>query len=362
LKTKVVAGLGMALLLMASFSIAGMAHASPPDTVYTEDNASPVNHVLQYQSGPNGVLSLANTLSAQGAGTGAALASQSAVVLTQDGRLLLVVDAGSNQITVFKVNGDGSPVFAGAVGSQGTEPISLTVDDNLVYVLNSGTPNIAGFSLSDKGQLAFIPGSIQPLSGVPSSSPEQIGFSNNGNVLVVTEKAAGVIDTYTVGHNGVESAPNVMPSNGAGPYGFAFTPQGFLIMTEAAGDSLSSYALSDSGTVRTVSGAIPDFGNAPCWVTVSHNGQFAYASNAHGGTISVYSISREGVLSLTSSIAAKTSIPTLDLSVSGNGQYLFDLNGGHITTFQTYPDGGISQASSIMLPATAAGATGLAST
>ena len=151
---------------------------SATSSVYTIDNASPTNHVLQYQSGPNGVLSLAGTFSAQGAGTGSALASQGAVQLTHDGHWLLAVDAGSNQITVFQINGDGSLVVADVVSSQGTTPISLAVSDDLVYVLNSATPNIAGFTLSNNGQLTFIPGSIQPLSGIPSSSPEEIGFVN----------------------------------------------------------------------------------------------------------------------------------------------------------------------------------------
>ena len=97
---------------------------------------------------------------------------------------------------------------------------------------------------------------------------------------------------------------------------------------------------------------MPDFGNAgsstgpaPCWVAVSHNGQFAYVSNAHVGTISVYGISETGLLSLDSSISAHTLVPTLDLAVSGNGQYLYALNGGQITSFQLYQDGSIAQVS-----------------
>ena len=365
MKTKILAGLSVGLFLLAAFSVVGAASASGQGSVYTIDNASPTNHVLQYQSGPNGVLSLAGTFSAQGAGTGSALASQGAVQLTQDGRWLLAVDAGSNQITVFQVGGGGSLAVADVVASQGTTPISLTVNDNLVYVLNSATPNIAGFALSNDGQLTFIPGSIQPLSGIPNSSPEQIGFVStgpdhdgqgqgwqDGSILVVTEKAAGVIDTYTVSRSGVAGAPTVIPSNGGGPYGFTTTAQGYLILTEAGTGTLSSYAVSNTGGLRTLSGAMPDFGNAgsstgpaPCWVAVSHNGQFAYVSNAHVGTVSVYGISETGLLSLDSSISAHTLVPTLDLAVSGNGQYLYALNGGQITSFQLYQDGSIAQVS-----------------
>lgn len=379
LKSKLFAGLGLALFLVVGFSMAGIAQATPPGSVYTETNAAS-NSVLQFQTGAGGALTLVGTFSAEGSGTGAALASQGAVVLTQEGHWLLAVDAASNQVTVFQVNGGGSLAVTDVVSSQGTTPISLTVSNNdqFVYVLNSGTPDIAGFSLTNGGQLNFIAGSIQPLSGIPSSSPEQIGFAGSGpgpaspggssiGVLVVTEKAAGVIDTYTVGANGIESPPTVTQSNGAGPYGFAFTNSGFLVLSEAGSASVSSYAVSSAGTLRTISGALPDFGSitstgaAPCWLEISHNGQFAYADNAHVGTISVYSISGQGTLSLVSAIAAHTQVPSLDLAVSGNGQYLYALNGGQITSFQTYPDGGLSQVSTIST-GFAASATGLAAT
>jgi 6-phosphogluconolactonase len=384
LNTKLLAGLSVGLFIVAALSIVGTATAAGAGTVYTIDNATPTNHVLEYQSGPNGVLTLVGTFSAEGAGTGSALASQGAIQLTQDGHWLLAVDAGSDQITVFQVSG-GSLSVADVVGSQGSTPISLTVNNNsnVVYVLNSATPNIAGFALSNNGQLTFIQGSVQPLSGIPSSSPEEVGFvsstpsaspgpgqappGGSGSILVVTEKAANVIDTYTVSKSGVASAPTVIPSDGGGPYGFTTTQRGYLVLTEAGTGSLSSYAVSNAGGLRTLSGAIPDFGNAggatapaPCWVAVSNNGQFAYADNAHVGTISVYGISGTGTLSLVSSVSAHINVPSLDLAVSGNNQFLYALNGGQITTFQLYPDGSIAQVSTI--GGVPASATGLAAT
>jgi len=357
----------MALFLVASFSIVGMAHASPPSMVYTEDNAAGTNHVLQYESGPNGVLSLAGTFSTGGAGTGTALHSQGAVLLTEDGHWLLVVDAGSSQITVFQVNNDGSLSALTPVSSHGTTPISLTVYQNWVYVLDAGSGNIAGFMLGNSGALTYIAGSAEPLVGGAGSSPEQIGFSPHGSTLFVTEKGTNTIDDYAVDNNGVASAPTAIPSNGGGPYGFAFTSNGYLILSEAGTGSLSSYAVSAGGSLRTISGAIPDFGGTPCWVAVSHDGTFAYAGNGGGGIISGYSISGQGTLSLFSSIAARTSGAALDLAFGSDnhgsdnhgdarqGQYLYALSTGYITSFQTYPDGGISQISTIALPATAGG-------
>ncbi|MDA4114444.1 MAG: lactonase family protein [Thaumarchaeota archaeon] len=372
MKVKIAALLIVALFAISATSVLGNASALPTGSVYAIDNRAPVNSVLQFASAPNGGLSLVGNFSTQGAGTGTGLGSEGALALTQNGRLLLVVDAGSNEITAFHVNHDGSLTFADKVGSQGTTPISLAVGQGIVYVLNAGgTPKIAGFSLGSGGQLTFIAGSVQPLSGTASSSPEQIGFAQTGDsetvfsqtsvsqtsgVLIVTEKGANIIDTYTVGRNGVAGAPTVISSNGGGPYGFAFAPNGDLILSEAGTATLSSYAVSDSGNLRTLSGAIPDFGLAPCWVAVSPDGRFAYTSNAHGGTISGYSLSGTGTLSLFSSVAAKTSIATLDLTFSGNGHFLFVLNGNSITTFQTYQDGSISRSSSVSgLPASVTG-------
>jgi 6-phosphogluconolactonase (cycloisomerase 2 family) len=376
LNIKILAVLSGAIFLLSILSASSIASATKPGDVYTMDNAAPVNHVLQYQSGPGGALSLVGTFSTQGAGTGKGLASQDAVVLAQDGRWLLAVDAGSNEITVFQVNSNGSLSFADNIGSQGTAPISLAVstpsaanaagtpNTDLVYVLNNGTSivpgNIAGFSLNVHGQLAYISGSTQPLSGKLNSSPEQIGFSTDGKVLVVTEKAGGVIDTYTVSRGGVASPSAIVPSNGGGPYGFVFTSQGYLLLTEAGTGSISSYAVSDSGSLRTLSGAIPDFGLAPCWIAVTRDGTDAYTSNAHGGTISGYDISGTGTLSLFSSVAAKTSIPTLDLAFSGNNQYLYVLNGAQITSFQVYPGGSIYQVSVTAAGGLPASTTGLA--
>ncbi len=320
--------------------------------VYTIDNSASGNNVWMYARASDGALSFVSTFATNGLGTGSALASQGAVVLTQNGQWLLVVDAGSNQISVFRV-GYGSLTFASIASSEGSTPISLTTSGNLVYVLDAGgLGNIAGFWLSGSGTLTYITGSSQPLSGAATPSPEQIGFSPAGNVLVVTEKGSNTIDTYTVASSGVASSPTTHPSVGQGPYGFAFTGGNVLVVSEAASDTVTSYAISSTGALRTISGAMPTFGNAPCWIAI--NGQFVYASNAHGGTISTFSLSNSGTLALTSSIAAATSIPALDLAFAGSFMYVHD--GTSITGYSVYADGSLSSVTTATgLPAAASG-------
>jgi 6-phosphogluconolactonase len=228
MKKKFLAIITIVIVTLAVFSATTLINAQPRvvGAVYTIDNAAAGNNVMRFDRLFDGSLMSSGNFSTQGKGTGAALASQGAVTLSDDGNWLFVVDAGSNEITVFQINGT-SFMFSDKVSSQGTAPISITVNDNWVYVLNNGSAttlgNIAGFKLnSTTGKLAFITGSNQPLSGMPNTSPEQIGFSPRGNLLVVTEKAANITDVYLV-KAGVAGAPNAMPSVGIGPYGFAFT-------------------------------------------------------------------------------------------------------------------------------------------
>jgi 6-phosphogluconolactonase (cycloisomerase 2 family) len=364
MKTKIFSGMIIALAILALFSSIGLASASPDHgtngygstcngAVYTIDNAAAGNNVIKYDRDANGFLTLAGTFSTNGLGTGSHLASQGAVVLTNNDHWLLVVDAGSNQISVFKLGS--TLTFTDKVCSDGTMPVSITVHDDIVYVLNAGgTPDIAGFYLSNNGKLFPIMGSIKPLSGVANSQPEQIGFNNDGNVLVVTEVGANNIDTYTVNWAGVASWPMVHASNGPGPYGFAFDEKGFLVVSEAGTGTLSSYKVSDNGDLKLISGSVPDYGLAPCWVAIGENG-LVYASNAHGGTISDYQIMNSGKLVLIRSVDATVNIPGLDLAFSAGGNFLYNLNGNSITGFWVHHDGDLSEITSVSVPSSTTG-------
>ena len=117
------------------------------------------------------------------------------MAVSPDQRRLFVVNAGSDDITAFDLT-NGAPQQIGApVPSGGDQPISLTVQDDLLYVLNSGSGgNISGFRIDPAGSLEPIPASSQPLSG-QATGPAQIQFTPSGNVLVVTEKATSTITT-----------------------------------------------------------------------------------------------------------------------------------------------------------------------
>src|SRR3989454_1016739 len=132
-----------------------------PRAVYTLTNQVAGNAVAVFNRSADGTLTAAGTIATGGTGTGAGLGSQGAVALSDDGRRLFAVNAGSNDVSVFDV-GPAGLSLASRTASGGPLPISLTVHGNVLYVLNAGgNGNISGFTISTTGGLTAIPGSTQ---------------------------------------------------------------------------------------------------------------------------------------------------------------------------------------------------------
>ena len=194
------------------------------------------NQVAAFRRTSKGILSFAGMFPTGGAGNPTPqppdpatdpLASQGALIISAGNRFLLAVNAGSNQISVLKINKNDLTVVD-LVNSGGIRPISLALHDDLLYVLNEGgTPNITGFTFEEDGTLTPLAGSTRPLIGGAAADPAQIGFSSDGSLLVVTEKAGNRINTYTIDDDGLPSAPINNASNGTTPFGFAFNTISF---------------------------------------------------------------------------------------------------------------------------------------
>ena len=103
--------------------------------VYVNDNTKGTNTIAGFVRHADGSLTPlpGSPFSVGGAGTGAGLASQGALQVTENGRYLLAVDAGSNQISVLRVEHNGSlePVADSPVSSGGIEPDSIAVHRHL---------------------------------------------------------------------------------------------------------------------------------------------------------------------------------------------------------------------------------------
>ena len=318
-----------------------------PRAVYTLTNQTTGNAVAVFTRSADGTLTPAGSFATGGTGTGAGLGSQGAVVLSDDGRWLLAVNAGSNDVSVFQVLGAGLEL-ASRRPSGGIQPISVTAAGSVVYVLNAGGDgNISGFTLSRTGELTPIPGSIRPLSGT-NVGPAQVSFTADGRQLIVTEKTTNLLDVYAVDAHGVAGARTSVASTGGTPFGFAFGPRNLLLVSEAAdAGSASSYVLGLDGSLQVVSGAVPTHQGAPCWVVVTNNGRFGYTGNGNG-SVSGFGIAPDGAISLLDADGATAVVSggVNDIALSANGQYLYVLQVGDapaIHAFRIQRDGHLVQ-------------------
>lgn len=340
--------------------------SSNAGAVYVSTNSATGNEVLAFPRAGDGSLAAPAAFATGGLGTGGGLGNQGAVVLNHSNQRLFVANAGSSEVSVFAVTPGGLELLD-RVASGGTRPISIAVRGRLIYVLNAGgTGNITGFILSHDDDLQPISGSTRPLSN-SAADAAQVSFSPDGGLLVVTEKATNLIGTYVVGAGGLATGPDAQPSAGTTPFGFAFSGNGTLVISEAFGgapgaSALSSYRASPAGTLSAISPSVGTTETAACWVVITGNGKFAYTSNTGSGTISGYRLSHEGELSLLDAdgVTATTMAGPIDLALTRSDQFLYSLDSGAgtISAFRVKADGSlVPVAGTSGLPA---GANGLA--
>jgi 6-phosphogluconolactonase len=333
--------------------------------VYVNDNTAGTNTIGAFDRHADGSLTpeAGSPFVAGGAGTGAGLASQGAIQITPDGRFLIAVDAGSNQVSVLRIHSGGSLslVRGGVVSSGGLLPDSVAVHGNLVYVANSGTggSNYTGFRLGFNGRLDPIPGSTVSLAA--NAAPGDVLFNGTGTKLAGTEVGTSQIDSFTVGFGGrLTAAPgSPFPAQGLGPFGSEFRPtnpsQLFVSNAHNVGagtGTISAFSDSFNGTLTPVAGSpFADDQTAPCWVEITHDGQFLFTVNTGSGEISRYQIAPDGTLTLLGStpVAATGGVGAVDARLSPDGHFLyvdesrigavgtFAVNGSSLTELPTSP-------------------------
>jgi 6-phosphogluconolactonase (cycloisomerase 2 family) len=303
--------------------------------VYTTTNAASSNELLVLPRYADGTIGSPTAVPTGGDGIGGGLGSQGAVVLSENGRWLLAVNAGSNDVSVFSAHHE-RVTLSDRIDSGGDMPVSVAVSGNLIYVLNAGgVNNVTGFRLSPGGQLTAIPGSTRPLSAA-STGPAQLSFTNDGRTLVVTEKATNLITTYPVDHqSGLLGSASFIASEGATPFGFAFDRQGRLFVSEAFGgapgaSALSSYA---RGSFATISASVGSGEQAACWVVVTKDGRHAFTTNTASGSVSSYAIAHDGSVTLSNAVAASTGAGStpIDMALSRDGRFVYVLAPGNGT-------------------------------
>ncbi len=237
---------------------------------------------------------------------------------------------------------------AGTVPSGGNEPVSIAVNGNLVYVANAGDggSNYTGFTLNAGGHLRPLAGSTV---AVPDgSSLGDVLFNGDGTRLVGVRVNTSLIDSFAVDASGRLTAAPGSPytAQGLGPFGSEFRPtdttQLYVSNAHDGGGNgtVSAFDVAADGSLTSIGASpYPDLQTAPCWVEISHDGQFLFAVNTASSSISSYSIAADGTLTLLGSTSF-TGSGAFDARLSPDGSTLFLVEDGANAVAAFAVDGG----------------------
>ena len=357
-----------------------------------------VNEVVAYARSADGVLTQIGVYDTGGVGenirnSGAnPLASQDPLIVSKDNRFVFAVNPGSESISSFVINDDFSLTPASrdvstTGNSNAQNPVSLTVFDNTLYVVNTGAffddagnpatilpddrtrtaASIIGFTINDDGTLDALANSELPGIGANAGSIE---FSSNGEFLYVTERRTNDIVTIEMDDNqlpiGVQSR---ITSQTDQPFGTDLYPtdNGDILLVSEGNNgapglsALSTYLIEDNGDLTGISlssGVEGDplttgftFG---CWVEFveTPNGDFAYVSNTPDGVITSFAVGDQGGLTRLESQAGFAGIDGDDTQNGGGVldaeitfPYLYQVvnNDSRIAQFMINDDGSLTR-------------------
>lgn len=350
-------------------------HGSGPDhdgvgNVYAMTNGVRHNAVVVFRRGANGRLEQVGKVPTGGRGSGGLLENQGALILSQGNRWLFAANPGSDEISVFEVCEGGRLRLVDVVRSGGDRPVSLTVSQDLLYVLNAGSSgNITAFRVGPHGHLTHLAHSTRELSTTASApcpavvadrgdphamcsiaGPTTIGFDPNGGVLVVTERITSEIDTWTIGDDGRATRAAIVsqPANST-PFGFDFAQRGRMVVADSFLDkpglgAASSFILSPKGHLTSKTTALGSGNTSSCWTIITNDGHVAFVTNPASQAVSSYTIEADGSLSLRNPTAGSlTGGDPRDPALSEDGRFLYVLNNNTavISGFRVKDDGSL---------------------
>jgi 6-phosphogluconolactonase (cycloisomerase 2 family) len=369
---RIAAFLGIAALLLAgSLTSAQRVFAAKSDVVghvYVNDNSSPINTIGAFDRHADGSLTPTPGSPFIAGGYGKAVPSQGALQMSPDGKYLLAVDAGSNQISVLSIASNGSLklVNGSPVSSGGAQPVSIAAWGNEVVVANDGggsnNANYTAFQINSGGHLS--PTGWSYSLSAPAAIVDVL-FSPDGTHLIGIRDDTSQIDSFNVSANGTITAASNSPFNNPtgfyGPFGSAFLPtdSSKLYVSNAhtaAGTgvtpgTVSAFSVGGDGSLSLIGGApVAATGQtATCWVAISHSGQYLFSVNTGSGSVSSFSIGSDGSLTYGSSTALTgTGLGALDAGIDPTDSFLYVVERGanRVAGLQVNGDGSTTELAS----------------
>ena len=298
--------------------------------VYVLGNEAGNNVIHSFNWTENGDLSASKTFSTGGAGTGTPLHTHGSLVTTPNSKYLLAVNAGSSSISVFSISGD-DLLLTDNQAVSGSNPVSITCGNNLVYVLHSGgNGGLTGFGLDANGKLSVINGA-QASFGNAGLNPVQVSFTADYKGLIVTNRDSSSISYFSLNSDGTISGSSFFSTGTAMPCGVSLTANGSFLVAQQRADTLGLVHFSiDTGFISEVGRSFypqPGITSSVPAIASTPNGKFYYLLNDFNSFISLYTVNpASGQPFLFKQVAAITPPMPLGIACSKDSRYLFVLS------------------------------------
>ena len=245
--------------------------------IMTNDSSGPAsNEIKVYDAGTQ---TLMQTVSTHGKG---GVSGNARGVKQYNGKLVAVVNNGSNTVAVFKRQQD--RLMFDRLVTTTSAPVSVDFGNDHMYV--AGATTVDSFVLHGNS-VGWLDGtaSLELAGGglPPAGSTAQIGVLNEQQLLVTlkTDPTPGTVDIVALDHGAVTGATPAAVSAPAGtltPFGFSVYPDGTAVITLA---HTSQDGLFRNGAFTSVIAAGQA---APCWMTKA--GKYVFTANTGSKTIS----------------------------------------------------------------------------
>jgi 6-phosphogluconolactonase (cycloisomerase 2 family) len=373
------AALGSTAVATVAFGGVGLQPASavdaPVHALFLQTNDPAGNAIKSFKQNADGSLTPAGIYMTGGNGgtqEGAVadpLASQGGLTYDPEHHLLFAVNEGSDTFTVFAVHGTVLERRQ-VLGADGHLPSSISVQDNLVYVLDAGGNGaITGFRIERSNRVVKIRNTTRSLGlGNPATpnflkSPSQVLISPDLRTVVVATKSNGVLDVFRLRHGVPSAAPVVNASAAPVPFALLFDDLNRLLVTEASG-SESSYKVRHNGELQLISGPVGNGQKAGCWSVIAKG--FVYVANSGSNTITGYAEDWHGRLTLLNAngVTATTDAAPVDLVASADGRFLYQhaAVAGVVDEFAVNDDGSLTRIGTLtgLTPTNMTGPEGIA--
>ncbi len=351
---------------MSVSALAPGAFGKSADYIYVETNLKPANSIRAFERGDLGQLSeiAGSPFLTGGSGSGyngVAVGpedSDQEIITNQDHSLLFAINAGSDSISVFRINNDGSlkPVEGSPFLSGGNDPVSLDISGHILYVANkSGDPSRPTTILPNYTTLTIeSDGSLLPVSDTTNNTSREftstisvaVGSSVNQvhavpgtNIVFGDDFLADLIEHFRTDWAGGlhQLPPLTLPTSLFNDTVTPRIPQGiwthptlpYLYVGVPLFNKLAVYKFGPEGNLKFL-GAVPNLGETICWLRMNKSGTRLYSTETSSNSVGVYD---------TTDPENPIQIQEFQLSGTGNAFQLSLSSGGH-SLYVLSPRGG----------------------